>query len=231
MFPIAVITRIITFPFDPKLMVNHVVSCVWGSLIVWLNPLWSVTFIGREKIKASQPYVIISNHQSYLDILVLYGLFKHFKWVSKKDIFKIPVVGWNMSLNKYVAVNRSNKFSSIKMMNDCEAHLRRGSSINIFPEGTRSKDGEIHAFKEGAFRLALAAKVPIVPIVLDGTLHGFPRNGIIFDHRCRVVVKVLDPIPYEAPYEAFANLPAREIAVMAYDIMFKELKGLRGGMK
>jgi 1-acyl-sn-glycerol-3-phosphate acyltransferase len=217
---------LITYPFDHKLKALHAVSCLWGSLIVWLNPLWSVSIIGREKIKASQPYVLISNHQSYLDILVLYGLFKHFKWVSKKEIFNIPIVGWNMSLNKYVAINRSNKFSSVKMMNDCEAHLRRGSSIIIFPEGTRSNDGEMHAFKEGAFKLALNSKVPIMPIIVNGTLHGFPRNGFVFDHKCRVVIKVLDPIPYEV----FANLPTKEIATMSHNIMEEELKGMRGNV-
>jgi 1-acyl-sn-glycerol-3-phosphate acyltransferase len=167
MFPIALITRILTGLFDKRLRILQQVSCFWGYFLVWSNPLWKVTFRGKNHMKPGQPYVIICNHQSFLDILVLYGLFRHFKWVSKSEIFQIPVVGWNMSLNKYVSVKRSKKFSHLAMLNACEEHLRRGSSIMIFPEGTRSKDGEIHSFKEGAFRVALAAKVSIIPIVIN----------------------------------------------------------------
>src|SRR5208337_1624075 len=223
MFIIVLITKLLTFLFDPKLRILQWMSCFWASLLVWSNPLWKTTFLGRKKIKDNQTYVILCNHQSYLDILVLYGLFKNFKWVSKSDIFKIPIVGWNMTLNNYISVNRNNKRSQVAMLKACEDHLHRGSSIMIFPEGTRSKDGEIHTFKEGAFRLALAAKVSVVPIVVDGTLHGFPTKGLLFDRTCKISVKVLDPIPYES----FSNDSSKEIANKAFKIMSAGLKTLR----
>lgn len=222
-FPVALITRIITYPFDRNLRLNQIISCFWASVLSWLNPLWNVHINGRDKIIASRPYVLLSNHQSMADILVLYRLFKHFKWVSKIELFKLPFVGWNMSLNQYVAVDRGRHSGHLHMMNESEKHLRRGSSVMIFPEGTRSKNGEINAFKEGAFRLALTAKAPIIPIVIDGTLNTFPINGIILNQRCRIVINILDPIPYEK----IANLNAREVAGMAKEIMQKELKKMR----
>lgn len=226
MLPITFITRIVTNYFDRKLIAVHFLSCIWGSLLSLINPLWTVKIIGREKLKSSQPLVLISNHQSMLDILVLYRLFVHFKWISKIELFKVPIVGWNMSLNKYVPVDRASRKGHLRMMNESENNLRNGSSLMIFPEGTRSDDGEIHAFKEGAFRLAQTAKVSIVPIIIDGTRYGFPKKGMIFDHKCRVVIKVLDKIPYNE----FANLTSREVAEQVRMIMIKELNALREQM-
>jgi len=224
-FPVNVITRVISHPFDRNLRLLHIFSCFWASVLSWLNPLWYVKINGRGKIKVSTSYVLISNHQSMTDILVLYRLFKHFKWVSKIELFKLPFVGWNMSLNNYVKVDRGKHSGHIRMMNESEEHLRRGSSVMIFPEGTRSKNGELNAYKEGAFRLALTSKVSIVPIVIDGTLNSFPRKGIILNQRCRIVVNILDPITYET----FAELSSRELAKMAHDIMQRELEELRRG--
>jgi 1-acyl-sn-glycerol-3-phosphate acyltransferase len=223
MFPVALITRVITYTFDKKLILNQVVSCFWASVLSWLNPLWDVHINGREKIKKSTTYVLISNHQSMADILVLYRLFKHFKWVSKIELFKLPFVGWNMSLNQYVKVDRGKHSGHIRMINESEAHLRNGSSIMIFPEGTRSKSGEINTFKDGAFRLAQSTKVPIVPIVIDGTLNCFPKKGLIFQNRCSIVINILDPIPYET----FSDISAREVANMTHDIIKRELGEMR----
>ncbi len=222
-FPVAVIICFVTYPFDRNLRVMHIVSCFWASTLSWLNPLWKVKITGRNKIKSSKPQVIISNHQSMTDILVLYRLFKHFKWVSKAEIFKFPFVGWNMSLNRYVAVERGKFAGHIKMMSQCEKHLKKGSSLMIFPEGTRSKTGEINMFKEGAFHLALNAKVPIVPIVIDGTLDSYPRKGLIFDRHSNIIVRILDPIPYES----FEGMSVKETAKMVREIMVKELKEMR----
>src|ERR1035437_9216243 len=101
-FPIICVIWVFTRWTDPSLKLVHWSSCVWGSVLTWVNPLWKVKISGREKIKKGQTYVMVCNHQSMLDILVLFRLFKRFKWVSKAELFKIPIVGWNMSLNRYI---------------------------------------------------------------------------------------------------------------------------------
>jgi 1-acyl-sn-glycerol-3-phosphate acyltransferase len=222
-FPIAVIIWLTTALFDKRLCVLHLYSCFWASTYIFTNPFWKVKIIDRHKIKQDEVYVMICNHQSMLDIIVLYRLFTHFKWVSKKELFKVPIVGWNMTLNRYIAVDRGNKVSHLKMFKDCEDNLANGSSIMIFPEGTRSEDGEIHNFKEGAFKIALAAKAPILPIVLEGTSDLLPKHGLMFRTKNTIKVKILDPIPFES----FQNITAKELADKMKSEMVHELQLLK----
>lgn len=102
-----------------------------------------MTVRGRERIDPRATYVMVANHQSLLDILVLFRLFRHFKWVSKVENFKVPFVGWNMRLNRYIPLKRGDRASVIEMIARCERTLRSGSSIMMFPEGTRSQDGHL----------------------------------------------------------------------------------------
>ncbi len=125
--------------------------------------MWRVKWEGKENIENGKTYLLTSNHQSTLDIVVLYGLFKHFKWVAKDLMFKMPFVGWNMILNNYIPVSRTDPKSQFKMMKKSEDTLRSGSSIMIFPEGTRSPDGNIGRFKRGAFILAEKTDTPVIP--------------------------------------------------------------------
>src|SRR5262245_33713750 len=155
LFPIAVLVWAVTSPFDRRLAWQHRFTCWWASLYTWLNPSWRVRVEGREKIRPGTAYVMVANHQSFLDILVLFRLFAHFKWVAKAEMFRIPAIGWNMYLNRYIILRRGDRDSIARMMTACEDALRAGSSIMIFPEGTRSPDGRLKAFKHGAFTLAL----------------------------------------------------------------------------
>src|SRR5690606_16085028 len=129
---------------------------------------------GREKIRRGETYVMVANHLSLLDILVLFRLFRHFKWVSKIENFRIPFIGWNMRLNRYIPLRRGDRTSVIQMMAACEETLASGSSIMMFPEGTRSLTGELKEFKTGAFELALKTRRPILPILLAGTANALP---------------------------------------------------------
>jgi 1-acyl-sn-glycerol-3-phosphate acyltransferase len=139
----------------------------------------------------------VANHQSFLDILILFRLFRHFKWVSKAEMFRIPCIGWNMSLNRYVKLRRGSPESIAHMMAACEKHLAQGSSIMIFPEGTRSEDGRLRSFKHGAFTLARNANVPLLPIVVEGTAHALPKHGFVLRGRHAIRVRVLPEIPLE----------------------------------
>ena len=197
LFPVALVLWAVTAPFDRRLRVQHAFTCFWASLYSWLNPLWRVRVEGREYVRADRTYVMVANHQSFLDILILFRLFRHFKWVSKAEMFRIPAIGWNMWLNRYVRLRRGQADSIARMMTACERHLAEGSSIMIFPEGTRSPDGRLKAFKHGAFTLAQRARVPLLPIVIEGTANALPKHGFVLRGRHAIRVRVLEEIPIE----------------------------------
>jgi 1-acyl-sn-glycerol-3-phosphate acyltransferase len=185
---------LVTWPFDRKLWVLHRVSCWWGMFYVWTHPYWSVRVEGRELLDDGEARILCPNHQSMLDIFVLYFLHRHFKWVSKIENFRIPLGGWVMALNRYVALRRGDRASIKQMFEDCQVHLERGSSVLIFPEGTRSEDGQLQGFQGGAFTLAVRKNVAVQPIVVEGSHRAIPKGKLIARERTRVRVKVLPPI-------------------------------------
>jgi 1-acyl-sn-glycerol-3-phosphate acyltransferase len=214
-FLIALLIRITTWPFDRRQVILQRFTCFWAALYTWVIPAWRIKIDGRENLPRRTPHVVISNHQSLLDILVLFNLFFHFKFVSKIEIFKIPLIGWNMYLNKYITLKRGDKKSIARMLKDCEEALENGSSVLIFPEGTRSPDGQIKEFKLGAFILALKMKAPILPIVISGTNAALPKYSLNFHGRTDIRIRVLEPVSYET----FAHLSAEETAEMARNII------------
>jgi 1-acyl-sn-glycerol-3-phosphate acyltransferase len=197
LFPVAVVTWALTAAFDRRKRALHQFTCFWASLYTWLNPAWRVHVEGREKIRRDATYVMVANHQSLLDILVLFRLFVHFKWVSKLENFRIPCIGWNMSLNGYVPLRRGDKQSIGEMMSMCAHVLDEGSSIMMFPEGTRSADGKLRAFKHGAFTLAQSGGCPVLPILVEGTADALPKRGFVLQGRHAIRIRVLDEIPHE----------------------------------
>lgn len=208
LFPVAVLTWALTAPFDRRRVLLHRFTCLWGSLYTWVNPLWPVVVRGRERIRPDETYVMVANHLSLLDILVLFRLFRHFKWISKIENFRIPFIGWNMHLNGYIPLRRGHRDSVVQMMAEAERTLAAGSSIMIFPEGTRSRDGALQPFKLGAFELALRSRRPLLPIVIEGTSNALPKRGFVLQGRHPIRVTVLDPIPPER----FEALPPKELA-------------------
>jgi 1-acyl-sn-glycerol-3-phosphate acyltransferase len=197
LFPFGVVLWIVTLPFDRNLRALHQFSCQWSSIVLFLNPLWRVRVSGREKIDRRKAYVIVSNHQSGADILVLFKLMVHFKWVSKWSLFFFPFIGWNMAMNRYIALKRGRKSSINRMVEKCREAISEGNSIMIFPEGTRSKDGNVQTFKTGAFRIALETKAPILPIVIRGTSKAIRKGGLTIHRNHDMEMLVLDPLPYE----------------------------------
>ena len=195
-FPVAVLIWAVTTPFDRRLRALHLFTCFWASAYTWINPMWPVEVIGREKIRRDETYVMVANHLSLLDILVLFRLFVHFKWVSKIENFRIPCIGWNMHLNRYIALRRGDRTSILRMIRRALETLEEGSSVLIFPEGTRSSNGRMRAFKPGAFEIALTAKKPILPIAVEGTADALPNKGVVLQGRHPIRVTVLDPLPY-----------------------------------
>ena len=207
-FLVALAIRLTTALFDKRLRILHLFTCLWASLYIWLMPPWSVSIKGKEHIDANETYIIVSNHQSLVDILVAFTLFTHFKWVSKAELFNIPLIGWNMSLNQYIKLRRGSNKSVKKMYKACEKHLEQGSSIYLFPEGTRSESGEMKKFKEGAFVLAKRLQKPILPIVINGSRTALPKNSFNFHGETHITVTVLPPV---LP-ESFGEDSAKELA-------------------
>jgi len=218
-FLIAALLRLVTFPFDRKLRALHLWTCFWASLYTWIMPSWRIRIEGRSKVRKNATYMVVSNHQSQLDILVAFRTFFHYKWVSKIEIFKVPLIGWNMTLNRYVKLKRGDKESIEQMMHDCEERLAEGSSVFFFPEGTRSPDGTIKGFKMGAFQLAHKMKLPILPVVVSGTNRALPKYSMNFHGTQRIIMKIYD----EIPYEKYRDKTVEETANMVREFMIGEL--------
>lgn len=218
-FMIALILRLVTKPFDPRLKILHQFTCFWAALYTWIIPAWRIHIKGKKNIIPGHTYVVVSNHQSLLDILVLFNLFFHFKFVSKIEIFKVPLIGWNMYLNQYIRLKRGDRKSVEQMMADAEKSLSEGNSILIFPEGSRSPDGKVKPFKPGAFILAQKMQVPILPIVISGTNAALPKYSIDFHGSHDIGIRVLP----EIPYETFSAMTVAENADMVRQIIISEL--------
>ena len=195
LFPIAVLVWALTAPFDRRLVWLHRFTCFWASLYTWFNPAWSVTVEGREHIEPDETYVMVANHLSLVDILVMFRLFRHFKWVSKIENFRLPFIGWNMHLNRYIPLRRGDRESVVEMFGACRDTLAAGNSIMMFPEGTRSKDGHLKRFKTGAFELALECERPILPITIEGSGRALPKRGFVLQGRHPIRLRVMAPIP------------------------------------
>jgi 1-acyl-sn-glycerol-3-phosphate acyltransferase len=219
LFPLALVIWAATVLVDRKLVVLHRFTCFWASLYTWMNPVWRVHIEGREKIRPGAAYVMVANHQSLLDILVLFRLFVHFKWVSKVENFRVPCVGWNMSLNRYIKLRRGDKESIARMMDACARTLAQGNSVMMFPEGTRSPDGRLRAFKHGAFTLAQRTGAPLLPIVVQGTAHALPKRGFVLHGRYDIRIHVLD----EIPHASFAHTPVEALTQEVRDRIAAEL--------
>lgn len=165
-----------------------------SRLLVFLIPFWKLDLRGREKLPDSGTCVIISNHQSLIDILMLNCLCYRFKWISKIENTHVPVLGWYLRMAGYITVDRNDDESKAEMLARSYRCLKDGTSIMIFPEGTRSTDNEPGYFKRGAFQLAIETGVPIIPVVLDGTGNILPKHGLLLKGYHKVKIRVLEPV-------------------------------------
>ena len=190
----ALVVWAVTAPFDRRKVLLHLYSSAWASFYIVFSPFWKLRVTGREHLPWRGGAVLVANHASLIDILVLFGLFRPYKWVSKAENFKLPFVGWNMHMNGYVPLVRGDRESVVAMLAQCSALLRDGSPVLFFPEGTRTKDGRLRPFKDGAFELAVAHGVPLIPIAVHGTGKALPKHGIVLEDRVDALVEVLAPI-------------------------------------
>jgi 1-acyl-sn-glycerol-3-phosphate acyltransferase len=201
------------YPFDRQRRVAHAQCFWWSSLIIALNPYWKVTIKGLENIDHKKTYVVIANHQSLADIVILYQMKMQFKWVAKDSLFRVPLLGWCMKLGKHISLMRGD-FSSIKQVyQDAAVWLKDGMSVLFFPEGTRSETGELKEFQNGAFKLAIKEKVPVLPVSICGTYNVIKKGKRLFNPGAVIKLKVLPSITTDGLTQAdfaFLRDKARE---------------------
>ncbi|WP_329685418.1 lysophospholipid acyltransferase family protein [Longimicrobium sp.] len=162
-------------------------------LVTKLNPLWRFRTTGVRIHDPRRPYIAVANHESFADIFLLSHLPWEMKWLSKEAIFKIPFMGWMMRMAGDVAVRRGDAGSRAQALADCRDRLEKGVSVMIMPEGTRSADGSVQKFHDGAFRLAVETGCPILPIAVAGTRACLAKGSWIIG-RANAIARVLPPV-------------------------------------
>ena len=213
-FVVSIIVLGVTYPFDKSRRWVHECSRCICALLYGVPPFIRRTIDGVENIDPKKAYVMVMNHNSGVDIFAAYKIPLNFRWVSKREVFRIPFFGQMLTLHGDICIDRSSSGAMSKVTTLGKKWLGRGASVAIFPEGTRSKDGEIHRFKSGAFTLAKEAGVPILPVVFHGSDTLF-RNGWRLPWRHTFRVDVLDPIPAEV----VASMELRELSDMVREQM------------
>lgn len=192
-FPVMILLYLITVWKDPgRYLVGRVFRQI-GVVTFKVNPLWTVRISGAMVENPRRPYVVVSNHESFADILLLCNLPWEMKWMSKVEILRIPYLGWMMRLAGDIPVDRASRESAVKALELCRRTLKNRVPVMIFPEGTRSTTDELLPFKDGAFRLAIKTGVAILPLALVGTRDALAKHDWRFG-RADAHVRVLPPV-------------------------------------
>ena len=165
----------------------------WGRILGWLAGV-KVRVEGFEHIAPEKTYIFAANHVSQYDIFSFQGYFPHdFRWIAKKELFEVPVFGRAMHRVGYIPIDRSHGRQALKSLDEAGKRIAAGSSVLIFPEGTRSADGQLHEFKAGAVLLAIKAGVPIVPLGFNGSYEVLPK-GSLLPRGGEIVIRIGQPI-------------------------------------
>lgn len=170
---------ILISPFDSKGNVCNFITRIWARIMFFICGV-KVTVTGLENIVKNKSYIVVSNHQSHFDIPVVTSCLPlSVRMIAKKELFRIPVFGWAMYLAGHISLDRGKGKKALKSLQKAIARIKKKRySIVIYPEGTRSPDGEIHQFKKGAFRLALESQLPVLPVTIIGTRQILPKYSL-----------------------------------------------------
>ncbi len=170
-----------------------------GVALTKINPLWKIELTKMDSVvNPRHPYVVVCNHQSLADIPLVSCAPWEMKWMGKAEIRKIPLVYWMLRLAGDILVDRSNARSGVAAILKAKEYLEETCSVFIFPEGTRSPDGRVHDFADGAFVLALKAKVPVLVLALDGTSNALRKNSWKYRNPGQIRLTVVDIVDTSA---------------------------------
>ena len=192
--PVVAVIRLVTMPFDRGAYAAGYTFRKLTPIHSALSPLWKFSTSGSLPDDMRRPYVAVANHESFVDILLISHLPTEFKWLSKAEIMRIPVLGWMMRLARDIPLERGDTTSGRAALDQARERLATNVSVMIFPEGTRSKTGEMRKFRAGAFKLAIEGQHPILPMAVHGTRDCLRKNDWRLG-RARAEVRVLEPIP------------------------------------
>jgi len=204
-------------------LINQRIGSYFGG-VIWsrINAIFTpmlVKVTGYKHIDKERSYVIISNHQSLYDIFVIYGwLGIDIKWIMKKELAKIPGIGFGSKKVGHIFLDRSNSRVALESLNEAKRKLVNGTSVVIFPEGTRSINGQIGVFKKGAFKLALDLNLPILPITIKGSMNVLP-TGTIDVRPGKISMIIHEPIEiHDYNEKSLKDLMTRARSIIAFPL-------------
>lgn len=211
---IAILTILVS-PFDSKGKITHYISKIFSKVILLVSGI-KLKVNGLEKIDRDKSYVFVSNHASYFDIpILMQAIPNNVRFIYKKSLSKIPIFGWGMYLGQYVPIDRENGREALKALRNAAQKINKGISIVIFPEGTRTPDGEIKDFKKGVFVLADEAKENIVPVLIKGSYNIMPK-GKFKIQSAKVEVTFFEPVKYSKDKALLGNI--REVLINNFNL-------------
>jgi 1-acyl-sn-glycerol-3-phosphate acyltransferase len=188
--------------------------------------LCPVKVTGREKLTPKQSYIFVANHQGAYDIFLIYGyLGIPIKWIMKQSLRKLPFVGKACEMAGFIFVDNSSPVAAAKTIREAEQRLKNGASIALFPEGSRTRTGQLSKFKKGAYQMALDLKLPVVPVTINGSYQVMPRSSI-FIHPHRMELIIHDPITTEE----LASDNLRDVAVNIRTLTDRSREAIESGL-
>jgi 1-acyl-sn-glycerol-3-phosphate acyltransferase len=191
-FPVALLVRLLTWPFDPgRTWVSGSLRAL-GQGMVRCSPLWRVSVEGALP-PAPGAFVVVPNHRSLVDALAIAFLPRDLKWIGKRSVFMVPWLGWAFHLAGYVPVLRGDRGSGAGALRRLRRYLASGQPVGLFAEGTRSRDGALRPFKAGPFKLAIEAGVPIYPVAISGASEAMPADTL-WIRPAMIRVRILAPV-------------------------------------
>ena len=210
--------------FGPYTKIINLLAKAWtGSMLLAAGAKLEVE--GLEKIDRSKSYIVVGNHQSHFDVFaIFFKLPLTARFMAKKELYKIPIFGWALTATGTVRIDRSNREKSIASMNDALTRIRKGVTVVVFPEGTRSEDGTIKKFKKGGFVLALKGGIPIVPVSISGSRFILGKNKAnVKSGKIKMVFgNPIDTTSYSYQDRDKLSQTVREFIVNNYDEHYNE---------
>ncbi len=211
---------IVTFPFDKYRKAPNFTLSIMARCMMKASPGWKMQFEGTEKFDRSEPTIFVSNHESFLDMALIYHLPWKMKWVAKKSLTYIPVMGWLVWLTGHLTINRASK-TALKKLDNLVEPIRDLVPVMIFPEGTRSLDGKLRPFKNGPFLLSKEYGFKLQPMVITGGFEAMPSGSKNLRPKADFKLRVLDPLD-PADFEDMKQLKDHTRLLMQQQL--KELK-------